>query len=332
LNLCVFAVYFSSILLSGASSHVSLDFIKYRRDILVPIALLALSVGVLSYNSLSGGAGGLNPFSSLVLTLISYPKRLVSGSAEGIKYYWGHYADLRGAEKENDLFHRKVDELQMRIQQLNEENARLRAGMSTDIWKGAEFVTAQIIGLSPLEEYRVVTINAGSDAGIRYGMAVITGAGTVGKIIGSGGGHGVPSSNATVLLLVDPRCRVDALIYRYNPPSGAETQAAEQGLHDPACPWNPINWQQTRVRGVVEGAQDRLILKFVSRDADLRPGDRVVSSGLGGVFPRGLLIGIVSRVVQPEVGLSPYIEVTPAVNFDSLEEVQVMIQKGAPPP
>lgn len=313
---------------------MSLDFIKYRKDILVPIALLAISVGILSYNSLNGKGGAINPFSRVVLTLISYPQRLVSGVVHGIGNYWSHYADLRGAQKENDSLHVRMDDLQMRMQELVEENARLRMGMNTEIWQGAEFVTAQIIGLSPQEEYRVVTINLGANASVKYGMPVVTGQGLIGKIIGSGGGRNVPPTSATVLLLVDPRCRVDAMVYRYNPPAGEAQPQPEtpSPLHDPGCPWNPINWQQTRVRGLVEGAQNRLLLKFVPRDADVKPGDRVVSSGLGGVFPRGLLIGNVSRVVPPDIGLSPYIEVTPAVNFETLEEVHVMIQKGAPPP
>ena len=63
---------------------MSLDFIKYRKDILVPIALLAISIGILSYNSLNGKGGAINPFSRVVLTLISYPQRLVSGVVHGI--------------------------------------------------------------------------------------------------------------------------------------------------------------------------------------------------------------------------------------------------------
>jgi rod shape-determining protein MreC len=73
-------------------------------------------------------------------------------------------------------------------------------------------------------------------------------------------------------------------------------------------------------------------LKYVARDADIKAGDRVISSGLGGVFPKGLLIGTVTSVTPPAVGISPYVEVQPAVNFDTLDEVMVIIQKGASSP
>jgi rod shape-determining protein MreC len=202
-------------------------------------------------------------------------------------------------------------------------------GLTSSPFAGAELINAQIIGLSPQEEHRVVIVNVGQMSGVRYGMPVLTGAGVVGKIIGSENSRTVPLTSATVLLLIDPRCKIDAFIYRFVQP----TQESPDGPpRDLKCPWNPVNWQQTRIRGVVEGAQNKLILKYVPRDADVKQGDRVVSSGLGGIFPKGLLIGTVSQVVPPKIGISPYIEVKPAVDFDMLEEVQVMIQKGAPAP
>jgi rod shape-determining protein MreC len=309
------------------------DFVKSRKDIIVPIALLIISLGVLAFNSFTRSEYRINPFSRLVLAIISYPQRWVNGIVGGMGHVWKHYVDLRGARLENDVLHRQMDDLQMRLQVLSEELERTRMSVSAPAFDGAQFVTAQIIGLSPQEEYRVMTINVGAASGVRYGMPVITGAGVAGKIIGGGGGRTVPPTSATVLLLTDPRCRVDALIYRFNPP--LKTPNAQEPVAappEPKCPWDPANWQQTRIRGVVQGAQDKLILKFVPRDADVRLGDRVVSSGLGGVFPKGLLLGTISRVVPPEVGLSPYIEVAPAVNFQTLEEVKVMIQKGNPAP
>lgn len=301
------------------------EFLKERKDIVVPIAMVIISLGTLAYNSLNGAGRKLNPFSRFVVAVISYPQRATTSVLNGVGDLWHRYADLRGAQEENIILRRQMDEFQMRIQALVEENARLRAGLPSLPWPQVEVVSAQIIALSPSEDFKVITINRGSTAGIRYGMPVVTGAGVVGKIIGAGNDRNVAPTSATVLLLTDPRCRIDALVYRYQPPSGAPAP-------DATCPWNPANWQQTRVRGVVQGDYDKLILKYVARDADIKAGDRVISSGLGGVFPKGLLIGTVTSVTPPAVGISPYVEVQPAVNFDTLEEVMVIIQKGASSP
>lgn len=306
------------------------EFLRDRKDVVVPIAMVIISLGTLGYNSLNSGGRKLNPFSRFVVTVISYPQRAVTSVVNGVGDLWHRYADLRGAQEENIILRRQMDEFQMRIQTLVEENARLRASLPSLPWPQVEVVSAQIIGLGPSHDFKVVSINRGTTSGIRYGMPVVTGAGVVGKIIGTGNERNVAPTSATVLLLTDPRCRIDALVYRYKF-MGGET-AEGQFTPDAVCPWNPANWEQTRVRGVIQGDYDKLILKYVSRDADIKPGDRVVSSGLGGIFPKGLLIGTVTSVTPPVIGISPYVEVEPAVNFETLEEVMVIIQKGAGSP
>jgi rod shape-determining protein MreC len=104
---------------------------------------------------------------------------------------------------------------------------------------------------------------------------------------------------ATVLLLTDRRSAVDVLV------------------------------QRTRSRGVAVGKSKRLLeLRYVDRHDDIRVGDRIISSGLGEMYPKGLLIGTVTAVRSPHYGLFHEIDVQPAVDFLKLEEVLVVKSTG----
>ncbi len=299
---------------------MSLDFIKQRKNNFVPLALLAIGLGLLIYNSVVGPGRRVSPLSRAILEVLSYPQALVTNSATAVGDTWHHYIYLRGVESENRYLRDKLDSLMFENRKFREEIARLRMGITGPVWRGAKLLPAKIIALSARNESRVATINRGSDDGIKYGLPVVCGAGTVGKIVGGAGTRSVPPHSAQVLLLIDPRCRVDALMYRL----------ADDNIPNPACPWNPSNWTQTRIRGVTQGDGKRLVLKFVERGSDVQPGDMVVSSGFGGVFPKGLLLGRVSRVGQSEKGLRLMVDATPVVDFNTIEEVQVMIKEGDP--
>ena len=105
----------------------------------------------------------------------------------------------------------------------------------------------------------------------------------------------VASNASKVLLITDINSSVDALV------------------------------QRTRTRGIVEGKGSGLCeLKYVSSSDDIRPGDLVVTSGLCGTFPKGLPIGKVDRVEKDPVGLFQYVELSPSVNLNKLEEASVL--------
>jgi rod shape-determining protein MreC len=88
--------------------------------------------------------------------------------------------------------------------------------------------------------------------------------------------------------------------------------------------------QRSRARGVLVGlGRERCLLKYVQRNEDVQVGDQVISSGMGGVFPKGLLLGMVEEVIRGSSGLFQRVEVEPAVDFSRLEEV--MVVKQAPP-
>ena len=86
--------------------------------------------------------------------------------------------------------------------------------------------------------------------------------------------------------------------------------------------------QRSRARGIVAGAVDGdLMMKYVDRTEDVKPGDTMVTSGMDGIFPRGLLVGQVARVSQEGPGLFLNIDIRPAVEFRKLEHVLILTQK-----
>jgi rod shape-determining protein MreC len=125
-------------------------------------------------------------------------------------------------------------------------------------------------------------------------MAVLANQGVVGKII-------AVSPNASRVLLID------------------DHNSALDGFD-----------QRSRARGIVAGmVDDGVILKYADRSQDLRTGDTIVTSGLDGIFPRGLLVGTIQSVRRDGAGLFLGVRIAPAVDFRELEQVLIVTQ---PPP
>jgi rod shape-determining protein MreC len=120
-------------------------------------------------------------------------------------------------------------------------------------------------------------------------MAVVSPLGVIGQVVA------VTSRSAKVLLLTDPNSGVDAFV------------------------------QRSRARGIVSGSLDYgPIMKYVKRSEDVKEGDRLITSGLDGVFPKGLLVGTITKVNKKNFGLFQYVEVALAVDPSEIEEVLVV--------
>ena len=191
------------------------------------------------------------------------------------------------------------ERLRNRIQELEAENHRLLEAEATNqrLQELLEFrsrlavgsVTASIIANSASSWFQSALLNKGAADGVRKGMAVVTPLGVVGQVVS------VTKHNAKVLLLTDPNSGVDVLV------------------------------QRTRTRGIVSGSLGNgTIMKYVKRSEDVREGDRLVTSGVDGVFPKGLLVGTVTKVEREQLGLFQLIEVAPAVVPSRVEAVLVV--------
>jgi len=124
---------------------------------------------------------------------------------------------------------------------------------------------------------------------MRKGMAVVSPTGVVGQVVA------VTPWSSKVLLVTDPSSGVDVLV------------------------------QRTRSRGIVSGSlDDGPIMKYVQRSEDIQEGDRLVTSGLGGVFPKGLFVGTVDEVRKTSFGMFQHVGVSLAVDLSRIEEVLVV--------
>ncbi len=204
-----------------------------------------------------------------------------------------HYFFLVDVARENDLLkleiQRLISEKNELIERLASQKRLAKLMAYEDDWK-KKTVVASVIGRDATQWSKVVVINKGTQNGIRDRLAVITDSGVIGQIIHAG------LNMSKVLLIVDGRSAVDAL------------------------------FQENRVSGVVVGmGEDECQLKFVPNTADVKIGDSVLSSGLGGIFPKGLIIGKVSQVSKKKQGLFQEITLTPSSDLSHLEEVLVLL-------
>ena len=150
-------------------------------------------------------------------------------------------------------------------------------------------VAAQVIGRDATNRYRAIILNKGESDGIKPDMGVVTPAGVVGRVVKTTG------ASSVVLLVTDPNNAIAGLI------------------------------QRTRDEGIVEGTQQGLAqLKYIPLLSTLRDGDRVVTSGLVGDFPRGLVIGTITRIDKQEGALFQSAELMPEVDVSRVEEVLVI--------
>lgn len=236
----------------------------------------------------------LAPVESVVAKL-GYGLRQAGASTGQI---WNVYRDNQALRAENDQLRQNTID----VTEIVAENARLRTML--DYKKTApqfDFVTASVIARDAGTWTSTIVINRGADSGITKDMAVVTHQGLVGSVVQA------YSTTAKVQLILDPRSAVGALVQR----------------------------PDSRVVAIVEGNAAKVAeLRMVNlaRDADIIKGDKIITSGFGGIYPKGLLVGEAVDVVNEEGGLLKYAVLKPAVDFDRLEEVLVIVKSREPIP
>ena len=236
------------------------------------------------------GISFLDSFASLILNPF---QNLFSQSIRSVSDGINHYLDLVNISKENDRLKsevaRLIKEKNEFIEQISRQK-RVASLMAYQKDRKKKFLVASVIGRDATQWSKVVFINKGTRDGVKNHFTVVTNLGVIGQIIHSG------FTTSKVLLTIDSRSAVDAV------------------------------FQQSRISGVVVGTgQKQCQVKFVPNTAKVQVGDRVLSSGLGGVFPKGLVIGTVSQVIRKKQGLFQEIMLTPSSDFSNLEEVLVFL-------
>lgn len=221
------------------------------------------------------------------------PAAQISGFFEDV---WDGYISLLDEHNENLRLREEIRELNARIIEGNaaiQSNLRLTKLLNMKDNLVSPSLAASVVGEDITSWFRTMVIDRGSSSGIRQGMAVIAADGIAGQTVKVG------SSTSRVLLLTDQASGIAAVIER------------------------------SRARGVVKGKGEGLCsMAFTTRDEDVKVGDMVVSSGIGGVFPKGLPIGEVTMVKRGEYGIFQTVTIRPIVNFAHLEEVLVVLRGG----
>jgi rod shape-determining protein MreC len=215
----------------------------------------------------------------------------------GIANVWSSYIALIHVRRENKVLRDELGRAIYTNQEYREamaENIRLHKLLQIKETHKLPTLTAQIIGRDPSLWFRTLTIDRGTSDGIEKGMPVITVEGVVGQILETS------RSSSKVLLAHDPNSAVNALV------------------------------QKNRVQGIVkgEGSQSYNML-YILKNADVEEGDIIVTSGLGGSFPKGIPVGTVSSVTKTKRGMFQNITVTPSVNFSQLEYLIVILQQDS---
>jgi len=214
------------------------------------------------------------------------------GTANWLKGFQENYDTLAGFKSENEKLRKRIQALEIERQKLLEAAATNRQLKELLDFRGSLSgtpVIASIIANSASNWFQSCVLDKGSSDGIRKGMGVVTPLGVVGQVVS------VTARTAKVLLLTDPNSGIDVLV------------------------------QRTRSRGIVSGSLETgTILKYVKRSEDIQEGDRLITSGTDGVFPKGMIVGTVIKVRKQHLGLFQFVEVLPAVQSARVEEVLVV--------
>lgn len=194
----------------------------------------------------------------------------------------------RELRTENELLRQQARALEL----TGSENLRLQQLLAFKQRNNLRALGARVIGRDISHWFRSIQIDRGSNDGLRPNLTVVTAAGVIGKTIT------VTPGESRVLLLTDPNCKTSALL------------------------------EGSRAHGILVGATGpNLLMTYIPPGTAIKAGETVITSGLGGVFPKGLLLGTVLRTrFNPETGMYLDAELIPSADFQRIEEVLVITE------
>jgi rod shape-determining protein MreC len=268
-----------------------MDWLKRFRLLFAVLFFLSLAAFILAMNSRSDRETSLV---QKTLLQISFPfQQKIQGFILWLRGVGKHYIFLTRTQQENEALQRMVSTLREENNRLQE--AVLAHGRLEKLYPlqarhpSSSSILAQVFARDPSSWFKSLLVDKGESEGVSRDMAVVVSEGVVGRVID------VSATTAKVLLVSDPNSAVDVII------------------------------QRSRAQGIMEGRVGEFaILKYVQKGDDVEVGDKVITSGLGGTFPRGLLIATVTKVERKRPGVFQYVEVTPTVDFSRLEEVLIL--------
>lgn len=252
--------------------------------------LLVISITLLGSNLKRGPSVSLAE--NAALTTLSPFQEAVEWAVTSVYRVWDRYIHLVGLKDENARLRSLSDKLAFENLLLVERlkaYQRLDSLLEFPSLDETPFEAARVIGRDPTDRAKILILNKGTKHGVAVNMPVVTHRGVVGRIVSVGW------SSSKTLLITDVRSAVDGIV------------------------------QETRESLVAVGANSpSLEVKYLSFNAKARNGDVVISSGLGGVFPKGLLIGALENVAPVSGSLFLSARLRPAEDFGRLEETLIL--------
>ena len=274
------------------------DFIKRHQVVLASLVFCLLSIQLASYHVRGKGGGTLAKeiiyfFTSPIQQSIYFIKTSIGSTFDGYIY-------LVDTKEENQRLKSKIDQLNNRNNKLKEELALSKRLKEILIYEEAapfETVTASVIGYSGGELSgsweRTITINRGRRDGLEPNMPVIVPRGVIGRVMST------ESRTSQILLITDPRFNIDIVL------------------------------QKTRTKAMATGlASETLKIKYIRQLDKVLVGEKLITAGISGVFPKGLSVGEVVEVKDDNKSFFQSIKALPTVNIGNLEDVLIITSQN----
>lgn len=232
-------------------------------------------------------------FSQIVTEVISPMQEGLASSKKNLSSLWDNYLSIVNTSKENTVLKKQISRLESDLtsmEEIRKENLRLKRLLSFSDEQSHTKVMAQVVGWDSANEFKVIRLNKGTRHGIKTMSPVITDHGLVGYV------YRATENYADVLTILDQNNRVDIVVER------------------------------TRTHGIVEGVFNfKCALKYIMRNEPVEVGDKLITAGVGGIYPKGIKVGMITNITKENFGMTLSVEVVPSVDFDKLEEVLVLI-------
>ena len=266
------------------------SFVK-KHQLIITSTLLCLLALHIAFTNTKGIGGTI--ITGKIISLVTSPVQYgISSAIKKIKTIWASYIYLINVNMENTLLKNDIEKLREDNNQLKEAlllNNRLKEMLAFKQEAAPTAGAASVIGIESSGWIKTITINKGVSDGIGRDMVIVTPLGIAGRIIDA------QSTTSKAILVTDPRCTIDVIV------------------------------QRSRVKGITGGnGADRLVLKYVRHEDDVQVGDILISSGLGGIFPKGMPVGEVVRVEKGEDNFFMDVEVKPSADLKRLEDVLII--------
>ena len=232
----------------------------------------------------------------IIVEITAPLQEFIKNSVKFTEKIWAKYFKGINSYNENIRLKKELTSLKMensRYRELLATHQRLQQLLQFKDTIEQPLLAAQVIGRDPSGWFRSVIIDKGEKSGLKVNMPVVNAQGVVGRLVS------VSANYAKVLLIIDQNSAVDCII------------------------------QRSRDTGILKGYTSKVCdLNYVLKTSDIVVGDVVVTSGLGGVFPKGVPVGLVIEVEDQDGEMFKNVSINPVVDFSKLEELLVILKEN----